>query len=986
MADLRIVDAPVLLQESITDDVKMPTGGLGNFSVRLGDILWYVITKEQLANKNYVDLSSKGVKDSLDEHIADKNNPHNVTKAQVGLGSVDNTADIDKPVSNAVNSAIITATTDMATKTYVNSKDGDLTTLTTTDKTNLVKAINEVVSVKANKDDVASSISNLTNNKADKATTLTGYGITDAYTKSEIDTDYSGVKTLYDKNVAAGAGANGWTDTLIAVSENINQRQINDGLESIAQLASIKNPRNGQRVYVKSYHAGYNRGGGWFTFDSSKVSFTDEFDCTVTNDKGRFINGWVRQVPDNEFTPEMWGAYGEAEKLGRDDWQAIEDMFQSLMPCGTGTNMSWVELGTSWNRGQKRVIRLDSLYKHSKTIFIPPNIKIKQSNWQATHSRKITQGFWYSPAESERSTTCAVSNYVYSKIDPSVSNPVNARWYLNKDIFYVPVAGDENSKYYAFGWNIDLDQLTIITDEDVALGLRWINVITGTTDNLTIGGYTNGVGYQNPRCPRVGFVHFDSYVSKHKNTRIRADVQAVVVAGSSASVTFTNPWFTQTNRAEKSSSYVPLYKTAEHTETGSVAITCIDGEAEFIAPTYENWNIHVLGINSHYMKIHRPHNESLVLKHEFYLINSSLIAELKSSLGHYVNGATFTDFDGTSVTYDKYSAVYVKNCDKYRGVKLTGMVHYGTERLVMGENSAAIIELDYLITSSLTPNWGRLGDISFVRKANWGELGYKTLFINGATGSDDNNGLSRNKPRKTLAGIKKFIDDFGMGEVVQIGELTLTKNEDMPRNRFEYLGDSGSVLNFSEYTLNFGTEFNAVFNPNLTLKQPTGVNPLFRCAEEARGTLTILSNFVAATVLLQTTKNSNVDITVNNSSGTAGAYFWGTGSGNSVGIKSVGSSIYPLVFGEATIKYDSLSVASKTYDPPSIAVGATEITTVTLSGARVGNLVQAAFSQYSADIEISAVVSASNTVTVKFKNTGATPVDLPSGTLTVKIV
>ena len=57
-----------------------------------------------------------------------------------------NTADIDKPVSNAVSSAIITATTDMATKTYVNQKD---------------------------------------NLKADKATTLSGYGITDAYTKDE---------------------------------------------------------------------------------------------------------------------------------------------------------------------------------------------------------------------------------------------------------------------------------------------------------------------------------------------------------------------------------------------------------------------------------------------------------------------------------------------------------------------------------------------------------------------------------------------------------------------------------------------------------------------------------------------------------------------------------------------------------------------------------------------------------------------------------
>ena len=221
MADLRIVDAPVLLQESITDDVKMPTGGLGNFSVRLGDILWYVITKEQLANKNYVDLSSKSVKDSLDTHVSAKDNPHNVTKVQVGLGNVDNTADIDKPVSNAVNSAIITATTDMATKAYVNGKDGDLSTLTTTDKTNLVKAINEVVSV-----------------KADKSTTLVGYGISDAYTKSEIDTNYGGVKTLYDKNVAAGAGANGWTDLLVTTRDGATQREVNAKTLKLAKSIS----------------------------------------------------------------------------------------------------------------------------------------------------------------------------------------------------------------------------------------------------------------------------------------------------------------------------------------------------------------------------------------------------------------------------------------------------------------------------------------------------------------------------------------------------------------------------------------------------------------------------------------------------------------------------------------------------------------------------------------------------------------------------
>ena len=244
MADLRIVDAPVLLQESITDDVKMPTGGLGNFSIRLGDIVWYVVTKEQLANKNYVDLSSKGVKDSLDAHIADKANPHQVTKTQVGLGNVDNTADVDKPVSNATKSAIITATTDMATKAYVNSKDGDLTTLTTTDKTNLVKAINEV------------------------------------YKR------YEGVGDLYEKNVEAGAGANGWTDLVIAAQGGLTQRQINNGLNSIAELLAIQNPSNGMRVYVKSYHAGKGKGGGTFVYDASK---------SAINDLGTVINGWVRQ-------------------------------------------------------------------------------------------------------------------------------------------------------------------------------------------------------------------------------------------------------------------------------------------------------------------------------------------------------------------------------------------------------------------------------------------------------------------------------------------------------------------------------------------------------------------------------------------------------------------------------------------------------------------------------------------------------------------
>ena len=42
----------------------------------------------------------------MNTHISNTQNPHNVTKTQVGLSNVDNTSDIDKPISTAVQSAL----------------------------------------------------------------------------------------------------------------------------------------------------------------------------------------------------------------------------------------------------------------------------------------------------------------------------------------------------------------------------------------------------------------------------------------------------------------------------------------------------------------------------------------------------------------------------------------------------------------------------------------------------------------------------------------------------------------------------------------------------------------------------------------------------------------------------------------------------------------------------------------------------------------
>lgn len=52
------------------------------------------------------DLAAKAAGSALSAHLADTSNPHGVTKAQLGLGFAQNTADADKPVSTAQQAAL----------------------------------------------------------------------------------------------------------------------------------------------------------------------------------------------------------------------------------------------------------------------------------------------------------------------------------------------------------------------------------------------------------------------------------------------------------------------------------------------------------------------------------------------------------------------------------------------------------------------------------------------------------------------------------------------------------------------------------------------------------------------------------------------------------------------------------------------------------------------------------------------------------------
>lgn len=72
---------------------------------------------------------------------------------------------------------------------------------------------------------------------------------------------------------------------------------------------------------------------------------------------------------------------------------------------------------------------------------------------------------------------------------------------------------------------------------------------------------------------------------------------------------------------------------------------------------------------------------------------------------------------------------------------------------------------------------------------------------------------------------------------------------------------------------------------------------------------------------------------------------------------------------------------SKTYDPPSIAAGAAASTTVTVTGALLGQQAAAAFSLDLAGLYLTASVTAADTVTATLVNPTAGAIDLASGTL-----
>lgn len=82
-------------------------------------------------NWDAVDTKMKALETTSTTHTSNKNNPHAVTKTQLGLGNVDNTSDADKPISTRMQTALdkkLDGTTLTGGRVLVSSTSGKVAT------------------------------------------------------------------------------------------------------------------------------------------------------------------------------------------------------------------------------------------------------------------------------------------------------------------------------------------------------------------------------------------------------------------------------------------------------------------------------------------------------------------------------------------------------------------------------------------------------------------------------------------------------------------------------------------------------------------------------------------------------------------------------------------------------------------------------------------------------------------------------------------
>ena len=188
---------------------------------------------------------------SLDTHINNKSNPHNVTKSQVGLGNVNNTSDADKPVSTAQREALNSLKDELSESIVSESKewtivDNSGNIIAKVDSSGLETIAVTVESAVVNGRDVEDELDNKVNKVSGKG--LSTNDFTTAY-KNKLDGIAEGANNYtYTLPVATSSvlgGVKSGTDITVDSSGNVSVVN-NSHSHTISNISdfptSLKNP------------------------------------------------------------------------------------------------------------------------------------------------------------------------------------------------------------------------------------------------------------------------------------------------------------------------------------------------------------------------------------------------------------------------------------------------------------------------------------------------------------------------------------------------------------------------------------------------------------------------------------------------------------------------------------------------------------------------------------------------------------------------
>ena len=260
------------------------------------------------------------IKNNLSSHTSNTSNPHNVTKSQVGLGNVDNTSDINKPVSTAQQNAIDDAK---------NSVSNSLNSHTS----NTIVHITAAERTKWNDKSDITNINNKigTSDISSVGTTITGAisslaTIIGVGTSSSSGTTLTGDISTLKSNLSShtsnttvhitAAERNKWNSK--AAGDHIHTRYYDYEISRAANtVLAAPNGSNGSASFRKLVAADIP------SLPTTKISgLGNVAEKTIRTASGVTASGWVDLATDQKYVPDMsfiayWnGAYsGTASNL-----------------------------------------------------------------------------------------------------------------------------------------------------------------------------------------------------------------------------------------------------------------------------------------------------------------------------------------------------------------------------------------------------------------------------------------------------------------------------------------------------------------------------------------------------------------------------------------------------------------------------------------------------------------------------------------------